>query len=463
MKKVLLVAYDYPPSKNVGRVRPNKFVRFLPEFGWEPSVLAVDGPTATEDLPSNPTVEIYRVREWPHPLKMYRGFMELTQKKTRAPRGQDATLPPEKTVSRFKRSLSEFLSVPDQEVGWLIPAILKGKRLIRQKKITHLITTSPPFTSQLVGLALKRLTGVRWVADFRDPCSLNHELQRHTITEVLEQNLIRRVMKDADVVLSVTPLLTEEARKEHPNLPGEKFVTLTNGFDPSDFEGLPTARRSQSPIIISYIGSLYVERSPELFLCALRSLFDEGTTREADTEVKFVGDMHNDHFLPDLIKRFGLDKTVQVHPQVPFREALRLTVEAHVAIVFSSPYSFSSKVYGALAAGAIILHIGSAPEMVDLLARTGRGVSVNEKNLQEMRDGIIECIRRAQSAGTERPSEPWADEVIQPYNFRELTCKLAALMDGLGPTRINPRGLLRRRLCRHPGKPFSNQGRYPEC
>src|SRR5438034_10867637 len=73
MKKLLLITYHYPPSAAVGAIRPSKFVRYLPELGWQPIVLTVSTQTATGDS-TGETADIYRAREWPHPLKAYATF-----------------------------------------------------------------------------------------------------------------------------------------------------------------------------------------------------------------------------------------------------------------------------------------------------------------------------------------------------------------------------------------------------
>ena len=38
MKRMLIVAYHFPPDAAIGAVKPAKFAKYLPEFGWEPIV-----------------------------------------------------------------------------------------------------------------------------------------------------------------------------------------------------------------------------------------------------------------------------------------------------------------------------------------------------------------------------------------------------------------------------------------
>ncbi len=42
MKRVLIVAFDFPPQGGTGAIRMTKFAKYLPEFGWQPVVVASD-------------------------------------------------------------------------------------------------------------------------------------------------------------------------------------------------------------------------------------------------------------------------------------------------------------------------------------------------------------------------------------------------------------------------------------
>jgi hypothetical protein len=167
-KNVLVVAYDYPPlSQNVGRVRPSKFVKYLPEFGWNPLVMTL-APTNWSATSRSVDRGTFHVKEWPHPLKAYYSFQE--QRAKRQGRAEQFAMKmstphaiavgsSKRGIVRLKRLLLDFLSFPDLEVSWFVPAVLRASHIIRQKNIQCLITTAPPYSVQLIGLALKRLTG----------------------------------------------------------------------------------------------------------------------------------------------------------------------------------------------------------------------------------------------------------------------------------------------------------------
>jgi hypothetical protein len=438
MKKILIVSYHFPPSTASGGVRPSKFARYLPEFGWEPTVVTTESHKMSDGIS-----RIHSVGEWPHPLKSYTRWKMRRAKRS----GQE-----EKLLARFnvpypvtmtpnragiRDQLFAFFWLPDDDLGWFIPAVRRAWTLIRKEQIPVMLTTGPPFTCHLIGLALKRLTGARWVADFRDPWALSYKspLKRNRTTDAIEEHFIGKVMGRADRVVSVTTPMTELARKMHAQLDPDKFVTLTNGFDPLDFAGMSWRRSTARPVTFAYFGTFYHGRTPEPFLQALKGLIDEGMVKADDVRVRFVGNVAVAEGQPvsEMIRRFRMEEVVSVHPPVLREEALRQTVESDVVLVLDEqhPVQIPLKLYEGLAAGPVILNIGSRGAVSEVLAHTGKGFAVNHLNLQEIKEGILQSIRLSRSDVTNWEEAPWLDPKIQHFNFRNLTGQLACLLDGL--------------------------------
>lgn len=445
MNNILLVAYHFPPSIASGATRPAAFARYLPQWGWKPTILTVGGRGGTACPAGFEDTGINRVAEWPHPLKGYERFKERrAQRLGRSEKLQAKwTVPytvafaPSHDAFSLKRWLFSFLWLPDREMSWLVPAVWRGLELIKRGAITHLITTGPPFTCHVIGFVLTRLAKVRWIADFRDPWSLSQKppIIRNRITDVLEGQLIRKVMESADLIVSVTPSMTEHAKKELVALDQDKFVTVTNGFDPSDFEGLTWSRPVPGPVVFAYVGRFYYGRSPEPFLRALRSLIDDGAVRQSDVRIKFVGEVTYADGRPvsDMARQFGLEDRIELKPPVPRREALREMLEAHVALVFDErhPMQVPLKLYEALASGTVVFNIGSGGATADVVTKTGRGVIASYQREAEIRKGILECILRSRTSAALSRLKPWRDADIEDFDFRRLTGHLAGWLNRL--------------------------------
>jgi glycosyltransferase involved in cell wall biosynthesis len=451
MKPVLLVSYYYPPSSAVGAVRPNKFADHLPVFGWRPTIVTASAPShETHGDVRNGQMDsgdgeirplVAYAAEWPHPLKTYERYRErAAAKQGRAQEHAVKMIVPYAQCyaparGGLKRWLLAFSSLPDRETAWLVPAVVRGLREIRRSGIRHVITTGPPFTCHLVGLILKRLTGARWIADFRDPWSLRHKFPifRNGVTDWIETRLIAAVMRRADLILSVTPAMTDEVKKEHAGISNERFRTLMSGFDPADFAGLQWSRPYPDPVLFSYFGTFYYGRTPEPFLGALKSLLDDGSLKPRDVRVRFVGQVHLADGQPvqEMVQRLSLDSVVSLHTSVPRREALKQTLESHVVLVLDErhPIQIPLKLYDAMAAGVTVLNIGSGGAVADVLRQTGRGLAVSYERPAEVRAGILECVNRARADMTRISPTPWDAPAIQDFHFHRLAERLATYLN----------------------------------
>jgi glycosyltransferase involved in cell wall biosynthesis len=454
MKPVLLVTYYYPPSSAVGAVRPSKFADHLPAFGWHPTILTASAPSReahgnvrerrdergdSGNGGMRPIVSY--AAEWPHPLKAYERLRERAAAKLGRAQEHAAKIVVPYTQcyaparGGLKRWLLALLWLPDRETAWLVPAVLRGLREIRRSGIQHVITTGPPFTCHLVGLILKQLAGVRWIADFRDPWSVRHKFPifRNGVTDRVETRLIALVMRRADLILSVTPAMTEEAKKEHTDIPTERFQTLISGFDPADFTGLHWSRPYPDPVVFSYFGTFYHGRTPEPFLGALKSLLDDGSLKPQDVRVRFVGQVSLADGQPvqEMVRLLGLDGLVSLHTSVPRREALKQTLESHVVLVLDErhPIQIPLKLYDAIAAGVTVFNVGSGGAAADVLRQTGRGLAVSYERPAEIRAGILECVKRARAGMMTFSATPWEDPAIQGFDFHRLAGRLAAYLN----------------------------------
>ena len=406
-------------------------------------MLTIDGkqPLAIHEMSS----DIYRVSEWSHPMKArerwrQKRFVQTSEADAAARKwtvsyDEDSQFSRRRGLEELKRWLVAFLWLPDREMGWLIPAVVRGLRVIRKKRVGYILTTGPPFSCHLIGLVLKRLTGVRWVADFRDPWSVTQKFAiiRNRITDSLESRMIRSVMKHADHVLSVTTAMTELAIKEHRDLDADKFRTLSNGFDELDFASTGAIRSLAGPIIFAYFGTFYHGRTPKPFLYALRALINEQAIKPRDIQVKFVGNVAiaEGQDVQELIREFGMESVVKVLPAVARAEALRQSLEAHVLLVLDErhPLQVPLKFYEALASGAVVFNIGSKGAVAELLAKTGQGIAVDFRNLDEIKFGILECLRRERWEPRWSKRDSWADPAIQDFNYRKLTDQLVGFLE----------------------------------
>ena len=152
---MLVLAYYFPPVGGAGVQRTLKFVKYLASFGWDATVIstrsraygALDASLLAE-VPQTTRV----VRTAALPLARYVAFALYRLRLMR---------------------LRAFLLWPDGGLGWVPFAFLAALRAVRRDRPDVLFSTSAPYGSHLVALLVARLTGLPWVADFRDEWAAN--------------------------------------------------------------------------------------------------------------------------------------------------------------------------------------------------------------------------------------------------------------------------------------------------
>jgi len=237
MKRVLIISYYWPPSGGAGVQRWLKFAKYLPDFGWEPIVLTVDSnfasyPQLDESLLEDAKgVKTYKTRTY----ELYNLYSKMKKDK-QIPYGGFSNEGNPTIFQRSMRFIRGNFFIPDPRKGWNRYALAEAKRLIREYNINTVITTSPPHSTQLIGLQLKKDLGINWIADLRDPwvdIYYYHKFYPTKLARSIDKNFEKEVVQNCDFLITVSPGI----RSDFINTYGfeSKIKVLTNGFDINDF------------------------------------------------------------------------------------------------------------------------------------------------------------------------------------------------------------------------------------
>jgi glycosyltransferase involved in cell wall biosynthesis len=284
--KVLIITYYWPPSGGAGVQRWLKFAKYLPSSGWIPVVLTVDPDYATYpyrddslygEIPID--VEVYRT-------KAVNYFALYSRDQSKIPHSGFASGAGKDPKSRLSRFIRGNLFIPDPRRGWNGYAFRKACELIRNQNITHIITTSPPHSTQLIGLRLKRrFPHIKWVADMRDPWTdiYYYDLFKPSLpARIVDSHMEKNVLSKADSIITVGQKLASLLAEKGENIAGKTHV-LPNGFDEEDFEGMkPTL---PDIFTVTYVGTLSPSYPVKGFLQAIRELQAVGQP----VNIRFVG------------------------------------------------------------------------------------------------------------------------------------------------------------------------------
>jgi glycosyltransferase involved in cell wall biosynthesis len=383
--RVLLVSFYFPPAGGAGVQRPLKFAEQLRELGFEVSILAPDDPKWIHRDPALPLptgVPVKRAR-YLGPRGRLPGY-ELHGRDRLGRALLHAELLP-------RRSL-----VPDENVPWLLTAVPAAVRIVRREQIDVLLTTSPPASVHLLGALVKRLTGVRWIADVRDSLLAKEDraIERRAARakELLQQRVGRLVARSADGVVAVTETIASELRSFNPRL---RLAVIPNGCDFDDFVGLPY---TPSPRLrLTHAGSFLGKRDPRPVLRALKLLPDE-------VQLRFVGD-----FRPadrEFALSLNLGDRLELRPYAPRSEVLAAERDSEMLLLLLPEIGArgrdipSGKLYEYLAARRPILACvppdGSAAALIN---EAGAGTVVPPDDTDAIAAALGDYLARWRESG----------------------------------------------------------------
>ncbi len=414
--KLLLVTLYFPPAGGGGVQRPLKFASHLPALGIETHVLAPDDPKWVHedaDLPLPTQAWVHRAR-YVGP----RGRRIADELHGRS--GVDLVLRRASTVGRR-------LLLPDENVTWNATAIPKAISIARSEGIDVVLTTSPPGSVHLIGAAVKKATGAKWVADLRDSIALHAHRSAEGVGARAKQKaragVARLVAHQADAIVTAAESIAVETRGLNPS---GRVVTIANGCDFDDFAGLEYVRGDR--FRLTHAGSFFGKRDPKPFLQALA---DTGLD---DVTVRFLGD-----FRPgdrELMESLGLADRVELIDHVPRRESLRLQRDSDALLLLIPEAGgrgrgvLSGKVFEYLAAERPVLAVvppdGAAAELV---RDTGAGLIAPPEDVPAIRDAILELHARWRAGKLDgTPLSPeWREQLSRATRVEELAELLESL------------------------------------
>ena len=390
MKKVLIITYYWPPGSGAGVQRWLKFSKYLPEYGWEPVILTID-----PDYASYPATDNSLEKDIPEGVKVYRTratdyFRILKRGKSIVPSAGFAGGNDDGLKSRIIRFIRGNFFIPDPRRGWNSYAFRKACEIIEQDGIKHVITTSPPHSSQLIGFDLKKkYPSIKWIADLRDPWIDIYYYQKfyHTFpARQFDKFLEKKILVSADRIITVGKSLKDLFSSKFPAIEN-KIEVITNGFDDDDFPILIPI--TPEKFTISYIGTLSDAYPVEGLAAALAGLKAAGM----DFNLKFIGTISKKQ--KDLLHAGG-NNSIEFIQHVNHNEAIRYMMEATLLLLIipdhhSNKSILTGKIFEYLASGKPVLCIGPEDgDAAEILRMSEHGQSAGYNDVK----GIINIIKQ---------------------------------------------------------------------
>ena len=422
MKKVLIITYYWPPSGGAGVQRWLKFAKYLPEFGWEPIILTVDQANASypqrdESLLAEvaPECKVYTTKSF----ELYDVYKFISGKKE-VPYGGFANESKEGILQKLSKFIRGNFLLPDPRKGWNKYALRKAAELIEKYQIETVVTTSPPHSTQLIGLKLKRKFKIRWIADLRDPWTdiYYYDQFLHTpLARTIDKNLERRVIENADLLITVS----EDVKRlfaAKSDLPiREKTEVVPNGFDEDDFK--VSTVMTESKKTITYTGTISEAYDVDQFLEALVNLPE---SLRLNLKVRFVGKVP--FSVEQKFRKTGLE--IELVGYVDHCKSIDYLMRSDILLlvipkVINNQGILTGKFFEYLASQKPVLAIGPTDgDLAKIMEETQCGRLFDYQDSAGMRKYIHSEL--------ENPATKQNSENASQYTRRELTRKIAKLL-----------------------------------
>jgi glycosyltransferase involved in cell wall biosynthesis len=331
----------------------------------------------------------------------------------------------------YKGRYLQLLALPDRWISWFLGAVPAGLSMIRQHRPQVIWSTFPISTAHLIGLALQRLTGLPWVADFRDPMVQpsypSSPLQRK-IYGWIERQAIRR----CHTAVFTTHSAMKSYRARFPEQPAGKFVVIENGYDEDGFALAPESvpqRPDGAPLTLVHSGVLYDSgRNPSAFLQALGRLKENRTATPQTLQVILRAPGNADE-ISALVERYGVADLVKVAPPVPYREALAEMLAADGLLVFQgTPFNtqIPAKVYEYFRARKPIFGlVDKQGETARVLRNAGFDMLANMDDADDIAAMLAEFTQQVR----EQRAHIASPELVAGSSRAHRACQLAAVFD----------------------------------
>lgn len=408
VRTALLIAFHYPPcQESSGYLRTLSFSRRLPQFGWQPIVL-------TAHPRAYPQVREDQCRRIPASLPLKRAF----------------ALDARRHLS-VRRRYPGFLALPDRWSSWWLGAVPAGLALIRRYRPDVIWATQPILTAFNVARSLHRLTGIPWVADFRDP--VVPDGSDGFMVARARRRAERAAVADCARAVFTAPGAAHRYAERFPDRPPEHWAVISNGYDEADFAPLdelaPPSRAR--PVRLVHSGLLYPEnRDPQPLLEAIARLKATQRLSAHDLQLVLRASGYEERYL-DSIRRLGIGDIVHLAPPLPYAQALReLRMADALLVIQGDRYDgqIPTKIYEYLRVRRPILAlVGETGDTARVLRRAGIDTLAPAGDSGKIAAMLPDFLDKVQ-AGT----APLADDAAIAGYERGAQCEqLAQLFDEL--------------------------------
>jgi glycosyltransferase involved in cell wall biosynthesis len=438
-RRVLFVSYLFPPVGGVGVHRVTKFVKYLPQFGWDCSVLTVANPSTPlidgslrRDVPVSTVVCRARTLEPGYGLKKAVGAGQLEK--------TGLTASARSVARRFARRAINTVLQPDPQILWRPAALREGKNLLKETPHDAIIATGPPFSSLLLGASLAKASKLPLILDYRDEWGISNaywENKQHGwLSNLIQKRMQFSAVRMADLLLATTPSSAKELERT-AEAAGSRARTrfIYNGFDPDDFG---THSKHQARVDygngvnrcrLAFVGTLWNLNPIGPVVDGVLRLWEVRPDLAARLEIVLAGRRTPEQDAQlDRLK----DSAVKVvrQPFMAHDEAVRLMHDADALLLINADKPETHRIVNAktfeyMAARRPIFVVAPRGDLWDVTSSLPGTIQVTPSRPEAVAEGFVRLLER-HAAGIHFDARVWD---IARFERKRLAHELADLLD----------------------------------
>ncbi len=431
MKKVLVVAYAFPPVGGAGVQRVTKFSKYLREFGWDPVLLTVKNPSVPvfdfsqmRDLAANS--RIYSARTFEPSYKFKGDFFR-----------KESPFQTNLWIKKALRNIQQMLMVPDSQILWWPGLFTSLIRIVRLERISCLFVTAPPFSTLVAVVLLGKILGLPVVADFRDDWQFSRlfleNASKSEFAIKADRVLERYVVSNCWAFTAATESYVRSIIDRNPSVDRNKAHVITNGYDRDDFKYFLTERenddRGNSKVTFVYCGTVWQATSLRPFIDAVKIILKKDPNLGIKMSVQVFGRVVEQE-MEHLIEQ-GVENIFNFEGYVTHSHAIKAMNSGDILLLTLSDLPGSDqiipgKTFEYMATGKHIFAIVPEGETSGLLKREYSNATIaHPKEVENISNQILKLVT---NKGTIRNRQ---DIDISQYERKSLTRKLAMVFSNL--------------------------------
>lgn len=381
MKKLLILANQFPPMGGSGVQRTLKFSKYLPEFGIEPIIVTKEytgnlmDETLLEEVSDD--LKIYRLK--PYEMVDRNDFLRLPLK-----------------------LIGTRLICPDGEYFWYYFNRKKVSDIIREENVEYIYSTSYPYSSHLLGLYLKKIfPHIRWITDFRDEWT-NNPYYADDFFKKLKYKKERKqelaVTDRCDFLITNSQFMLNNFIKDAPRLK-TRSTYIPNGYDEYDFKGLKNEKNGGEKFVITHTGSLYGKRNLTEFLEGLKLAIENKDIDKEDLEIRLVGNINKD-VIEEYENQYDLVGKIKIFGYMEHRKSIQMLYNSDILLLIIGKVQgaenfYSGKIFEYIRADRPILGIvpekGAAAQVIE---ETNTGIVVDPDNIVGIKEALTSYYKQ---------------------------------------------------------------------